>query len=53
MQTLEILTVTCTSRVVRGQSSLKDVLSGIFLERIESRTLKSHESLVYLVCLVC
>ena len=37
-----------TSRIVRGQSILKDVVERYFLERIESRTLESNESLVCL-----
>ena len=50
VQTLDILTDAYTSRIVRGQSTLKDVIERYFLEQIELQTHESHESLVCLVC---
>ena len=50
VQTLVILTDAYTSRIVRGQSTLKDVIEWYFLEQIELQTHESHKSLVCLVC---
>ena len=62
VQTLKILTDTYTSRIVRGQSTLKYVIERYFwngLRRERLKAYESHESLVCLdsheslACLVC
>ena len=50
-QTLKILTDAYTSRIVRVHA--KRCYWAVILERIESPTLESHESLECFVCLVC
>ena len=60
-QTLKILTDAYTSRINRGQSTLKDVIERYFWnelsrERLKAMkamyALKSHQSLVCLICQV-
>ena len=50
VQTLNIHTEAYSSRIVRGQSTLKDVIEQYFLEQIVLRMHESHESLVGLIC---
>ena len=45
MQTLKILTDTYTSRIVRGQSILKDVTKRYFLNVLSRERLKAMQAL--------
>ena len=58
VQTLKILTDAYTSRIVRGQSSLKDVTERYFWNGLSRERLKAMKALyalyaLYALCQVC